>query len=223
MVTQPASGELSKATISNLDDPGAQAIEVLFNPTEYSMSKSNTWQKVKIVGSNVPRLEFTSGGATSLSMDLLFDTYESGDDVRDHTGKIYDLTKIEPKTVDKTSGVGRPPKCMFSWGKVFNFAAVITSVSVQYTLFKSDGTPVRARLSLSLEECEDDTKKSPQNPTSQGTMGETIHVVRPGDTIDWIAYEELGDSALWRHIADDNNLDNPMDLRPGQVLGISTP
>ena len=36
-------------------------------------------------------------------------------------------------------------------------------------------------------------------------------------------FGELGDSALWRHIADENNLDNPMDLRPGQVLGISIP
>ncbi|MCH9009037.1 MAG: hypothetical protein IIC21_00245, partial [Chloroflexi bacterium] len=80
MVTQPPSGELAKATITNLDDPGAKAIEVLFNPTEYSVSKSNTWQQVKVVGSNVPRLEFTSGGATSLSMDLMFDTYESGED-----------------------------------------------------------------------------------------------------------------------------------------------
>ena len=222
MVTQPPSGELAKATISNLDDPSAQAIEVLFNPTEYSMSKSNTWQQVKVVGSNVPRLEFTSGGATSLSMDLMFDTYESGENVRDYTGKIYDLTKIEPETVYKTSGVGRPTKCMFSWGKVFNFAAVIKSVSVQYTLFKSDGIPVRAKMSLTLEECEDDTKKSPQNPTTQGTMGETIYVVKPGDTLDWIAHRELGDSALWRHIADENDLDNPMVLQPGQVLGIST-
>ena len=54
-------------------------------------------------------------------------------------------------------------------------------------------------------------------------MGEAVYVVKPGDTLDWIAHGELGDSALWRHIADDNNLDDPNDLRPGQVLGISTP
>ena len=214
------SGELSKATLTNLDDPNAQPIEVMFNPTEYSISKSNSWDAVKIVGSNVPRLEFTSGGSIDLSLDLLFDTYEKGTDVRNYTGKIFDLTKIEPKTVDKATGVGRPPRCMFSWGKVFNFAAVITSISIQYILFLSDGTPVRAKMSLSLQECEDSDAKPGQNPTTQGTLGQKVYVVKPGDTIDWIAYQEYNDSSQWREIADNNNLDDPRNLKPGQTLAI---
>ncbi len=214
------SGELSKATLSNLDDSSAQAITVHFNPTEYSLSKSNSWEPVKIVGSNVPRMEFTSGGSVSLGLELLFDTYEARQDVRAYTDKIFELTKISSKTVDKTTKVGRPPRVMFSWGKVFNFPSVITSFSVQYVLFLSDGTPVRARVSLTLVECEDASAKSAQNPTSQGTLGQKVYVVKPGDTLDRIAYQEYSDSSAWRFLADVNNLDNPMDLRPGQVLAI---
>lgn len=214
------SGELAKASLTNLDESGAKPIEFMFNPTGYSMSKSNSWEPVKIVGSNVPRLEFTSGGSISLSLSLLFDTYEKKTDVREYTNKIFALTRISPKTQDKITKVGRPPRVMFSWGKVFNFPAVITSASIEFTLFLSDGTPVRARMNLSLEECEDAGVKPPQNPTTQGTLGNKVYIVKPGDTIDWIAYQEYNDSSAWRFIADTNNLDNPRDLRPGQALAI---
>ena len=217
MVTQ--SGELVKASITNLDD-SSQNIEFMFNPTGYSLSKSNSWEPVKVVGMNVPRREFTSGGPTALSLELFFDTYEAGTDVRDYTNKVFNLAKISSKTVDKETGRGRPPKCMFSWGKTFNFPAVVTSVSVNFTLFLSDGTPVRAKVSVSLEEAEDEEQQSPQNPTTQGTLGHKVYTVEPGDTIDRIAYSEYGNPSLWRSIADANDLDNPMDLRPGQILAI---
>ena len=169
---------------------------------------------------NVPRREFTSGGPTALSLELFFDTYEAGTDVRDYTNKVFNLAKISSKTVDKETGRGRPPKCMFSWGKTFNFPDVVTSVSVNFTLFLSDGTPVRAKVSVSLEEAEDEEQQSPQNPTTQGTLGHKVYTVKPGDTIDRIAYSEYGNPSLWRSIADANDLDNPMDLRPGQILAI---
>ena len=221
MVTQPPSGELAKATISNLDDPGARPIEVLFNPTEYSMSKSNTWQQVKVVGSNVPRLEFTSGGAITLSLkDLTFDTYEDGTDVRRYTDKFLALTKISPKTVDRVTGIGRPPRVLFSWGRDVKFESVVTSLSIDFTLFNADGMPVRAKMSISLQESKDAGEKPAQNPTSKGTMGQKVYIVKPGDTLDRIAYEELGDSGLWREIADNNRLDNPMALKPGLPLAI---
>ena len=46
------------------------------------------------------------------------------------------------------------------------------------------------------------------------------HVVRRGDTLSSIAFEEYGDPALWRHIAEENGIDDPLGLAPGQVLSI---
>jgi nucleoid-associated protein YgaU len=48
-------------------------------------------------------------------------------------------------------------------------------------------------------------------------------VVKERDTLDWIAYDEYGDTAMWRFIAETNNLDNPQRLTPGQVLAIAPP
>lgn len=217
-----ASGELAKASLTNLDDAPRERIEIMFNPSQYSISKSNSWEEVKITGSNVPRLEFTSGGSTVLTLnDLIFDTYEDDNDVRrKHTNKFLALTRISPKTVDKKTGIGRPPRVLFSWGKDVKFESVVTSLSIDFTLFNSDGVPVRAKMSITLQECKDAGVKPAQNPTSQGTMGQKVYIVKPGDTLDRIAYVELGDSGLWREIANNNKLDNPMNLRPGLPLAI---
>jgi len=47
-------------------------------------------------------------------------------------------------------------------------------------------------------------------------------VVRRGDTLSGIAAAEYLDPALWRPIADQNGLDDPLDLEPGMVLLLPT-
>lgn len=212
-----SSGELTKAFLTNVETN--ERIEFLFNPTEYSLSKANNWDAEAIIGFDVPPTEFQGGDPTTLDLELFFDTYEKKEDVRRYTDKVFALTKISDET-RQNSERGRPPRVMFNWGRVFSFQAVITELSVTYTLFLSDGTPVRASMELSLQECDDATQMDPQNPTSQGTYGNRVHVVKPGETIDLIANMEYGNPRSWRVIADANGLDNPMSLRPGTILEI---
>lgn len=211
-------GELTKAFLTNVETN--ERIEFLFNPTEYSLSKTNSWDSVAIVGFDVPPTEFQGGQPTTLSLDLFFDTYERNEDVRTYTDKVFQLTKISSET-RQNSQRGRPPRCLFNWGRVFSFQSVITSLSITYTLFKPDGTPVRAKMKLELQECEDPSFQPPQNPTSQGSYGHKIHVVQPGDTLNLLAAKYYGNPNTWRVLADNNNLDNPADLRPGQLLEIA--
>ena len=46
------------------------------------------------------------------------------------------------------------------------------------------------------------------------------HVVQRGDTLSGIAGEKYDDPAMWRVIAEENDIDNPLDLEPGTVLVI---
>jgi nucleoid-associated protein YgaU len=193
---------------------GQKPLECQFNPGEVSLSKANNWSYKAAAesgsGDKSPgSTTFGGGQAASLKVDLFFDTTEDGSDVRD---KIQGLLNAM-----KAIKGGRPPCCWFIWGNFRSFKAVIKSIGQKYTLFLPDGTPVRATLNLDLQQYQDEKLFPPQNPTSR-TSARKTRIVLPGETLDWIAYQEYGHPAMWRFIAHSNGLVNPRQLRPGQVL-----
>jgi LysM repeat protein len=218
-----SSGELAKAQIKVVDGSKAgQTVECMFRPKEYTLTKQINWQMKEVKGKDMPQLEFSGGGSSTLTMELFFDTYESGKDVRkEYTNKIWELTAIDSKLTDKINKKGRPPQVQFEWGPMISFKAVITNITQKFTMFKSDGTPVRATLNVTFKEAEKPGKYPFQNPTTGGTPGYKVRIIKEGESLDWIAQEEYGDPALWRFIAETNNLEDPMKLNPGQMLSIA--
>lgn len=210
---------LTKATITNLDTK--KAITCLFNPTEYTIAKQVNWQPKPVVGKNAPKVQFTGGGGRTLSLELFLDVCEEKNgDVRKHVDQLWELTMIDEGTKSQATKRSRPPLCLFQWGGNWSFKAVVTSLSVRYTLFRPDGIPVRATATISLQEASDSEDQPRQNPTSGTEAGHKRREVRPFDTLPLIAHEEYGDPNLWRHIAEANGLDDPLSLKPGQILSI---
>src|SRR3954470_18745818 len=206
---------MPKAFIENVDT--GDRIDVLFNPKEYKISKANAWQKSKTSGGNVPAMSFQNGNPASLTVQLFFDTYEKKEDVRKHTNKIAELMAVKIKE-GGTSKKLRPPYVKFHWGLNWTFKAVITQMNQNFNLFLQNGTPVRATVDLTLQEVEDEKAKPRQNPSSAGASGRRTHVVEAGETLDNIAFAELGLAAAWRRIADLNHIYDPLGLKPGTIL-----
>ena len=228
---------LQKATIYNLDNPGSP-IRCMFNPKEYSSSKQNSWSDSQAKGANMPHLEFGGGQPATLQMQLFFDTYACGKDVREKqvmcpnerhphgkypltgTDAIWELMLVDERLKDQKSKKARPPKVRFQWGDAWHFEAVITSITQKFTLFMGNGTPVRATLDVAFRQIKDTKQFGRQNPTSGGEGGERHWTVRAGDTLASIAYSEYGDATEWRRIADANQLARVRHLTPGMVLEI---
>ena len=112
-----------------------------------------------------------------------------------------------------------PPEVAFEWG-VFRFVAYITNMTQKFTMFKPDGTPVRAQVDVSFTQYVDREDYPNQNPTSSGGLINQIRKVIAGDRLDTIAYEVYGDATKWRLIASYNHIKNPLAIRPGMQLVI---
>ena len=82
---------LTKAVIVKVDSPGAPPIPVMFNPPQYEVAKSNQFAEIKIPGMPTSVLQFVSGNAKTLTLELFFDTTDSGVNVRVRTSAIVDL------------------------------------------------------------------------------------------------------------------------------------
>jgi len=89
-------------------------------------------------------------------------------------------------------------------------------VSAKYTLFTSGGGPIRAVVSVVLEELSGDP--SGQNPTSGGLVPRRVHVMAEGDTLPALAYGEYGRPDLWRAVAAANGIDDPFRVRLGTAV-----
>ena len=210
-------GGLEPATIVNKDTD--EVVRCMFNPHEYTLTKQNRWQRGETKGKNVPRIKFSQGGAQTLKLQLFFDTYAEGTDVREHTNPLWTMMMVNTDKTNPRSNKSEPPAVTFQWGGL-SFGAVITNMTQKFTLFLKDGTPVRTTVDLSLEQLGDEEDYPRQNPTSGSGEEPKTRIVRASERIDLIAYQEYEDAAQWRRIAQANNLPNPLNLRPGQRLVI---
>lgn len=206
-----ASGKLVQAVIQVLDEqPGpTDVIPVRFNPEEYDLSKSVKYGTKDIAGLSTPVTQFASGDAETLSMELFIDTSEELVDVRA-------LTVLLDRLVTVDGQLHAPPKCRFVWGSLV-FKAVVTQLDKSFTKFLPTGQPVRARVSVTFQEYKTAKEQREAVPLfSPDTT--TVREVTGDETLWLIADQEYGDPALWRRIAEANDLANPRDLRAGQRL-----
>ena len=198
-------------------DPGT-TLNCYFNPTEFSIAKTNTWNPKEVTGQSAPKLEFGGGQPRKMELSLLFDQtfppYTMS--VRDATALLLDAMDV-PSSAAAGTPTAEPPSITFGWGRTV-FKGACTSLTCTYKLFQPDGEPVRADVKLSLTQAEPPVRG--QNPTTRAQAGFGMHTVRDGDTLPSISYGAYGDATKWRLIAEANGVDNPLHLRRGASLSL---
>lgn len=208
---------LEKALITNTETD--DKIYVLFNPEEYTLNKDINFAQSAIPGLTGPILQFVSGNMATLEMELLVDTFEAhhegrvttkaGQDVRELTNRIVGLMDINPET-------HAPPVLTFTWATL-TFTCVLARCSQKFILFKPDGTPLRARLTVSFNEYLDPEHEMRRvNPQTADYTKQ--HVVLQGENLTQIAYRYYQNPQLWRPIAIANQLADPRLITAGQRL-----
>ena len=185
-------------------------VPLRFNPTDYKLSKSNTFTEIAIPGLGSPPLQYVRGGSETLTLEALVDTSDTLKNVRtEYVQKLRDLMEPDRR-------LHAPPIVRFVWGGPV-FTAVLEKLDVTYQLFLPGGTPLRAKLDISLKEYRPAADQLRENPQSSPTV-EKSYVVRRGDTLASIAAGLYRRPDAWRDLARANGITNPRDLRPGQVL-----
>lgn len=230
---------MTLAYFENLDakDKDNNSIEVQFNPTDLTFSKTAQFAEIAIPGLDAPALQFIRGGAETLTLDLFFDTTDKGMDkgaesVTESTDKFYQLIKQDPET-------HAPPRCRFSWGETkkvtkpaaeqafalktevsyapFWFTCIVEAVDRKFLLFSPQGIPLRARLTVKLREYQTIEQMAARLKSADHTKA---RIFKRRERLDQISAQEYGTPTEWRRIAEENQLDNPRRIAPGNVLKI---
>lgn len=203
---------------AQLEIEGGDAIECLFNPQSYTVSKTNVWNFKPTTGVDLPDGEFGGGLPQRTNLSLLLDTSLLGPDesIKDPADKLFKMMEGE----GSGGGGGAPPKVTFRWGSVSLPKSVPVSLTVQYVLFHPNGEPIRATVDLELAQAE--KAEQGQNPTTRAIEGIRVHRVLDGDSLPALAHQAYEDATRWRVIAEANGIDDPLNLERGTDLTIPT-
>jgi len=206
-----------------------ESFAVHFNPDSLQYTISN---KMKNTGSGNSAKQYVDESTGKLSMELIFDTTDTGEDVRLHSGRVARL--MEPGENDNV-----PPVVEFEWG-VYSFAGVMEKYKETIDFFSSQGVPLRASINLTLASQDDvfEGGSTDDRATTRGSLAarggeDRVMTSSPPDSdgrgVSKVA-AQAGNAAAGRDIAAQNNLENmrfpgqaPLELKgSGSAAGVSS-
>ncbi|MBD2449731.1 hypothetical protein H6G76_21700 [Nostoc sp. FACHB-152] len=145
---------LVKAKLVCIDD-NTNTIEFMFNPKEIHFSRSNNWeyQTGNRGTSLLPKVYFAGLEPFKFELqNLIFDTYETKNSSQQGQKPLAYYIDLLKKCVTPVSNANeRPPVYYLQWQEKY-FHCVVTRLSYTFTMFRSDGTPLRALVDLDLLE-----------------------------------------------------------------------
>lgn len=213
-------------------DGSFETIDVQYNPEKFSLEKAPRIAEIAIPGIDAPLQQFVRGQSETLTVELFFDETEhgtsaTGKSVTEKTDQFYGLVKIDPET-------HAPPVCTFIWGVAFpgdrlpvmyqnqrrtEFKGLVTKVKQDFALFSPTGTPLRATLTVTMDEYRP-LHEQLQQLNLQSPDHTRSHVVEDGDTLPLVAWEYFQQPARWRYVADANDIDDPRRIDVGATVVI---
>lgn len=191
-------------------DSESEKFTVQYNPE--SLSKTESIKFAEKAGKDVlPIVEFTGNDNSELSFDLIFDTYYTKVDVRARFYKILKLLYMD-------ASIKTVPQVKFVYGGII-FNGYLTQATQSYTLFDSDGTPLRCKLSITIKEMGDARLKNMEQLASKLDQSSSYSKT-DGEELWEIASSEYDDESRWREVAEANDIDNPRKDSGNQSLTI---
>src|ERR1044072_78207 len=200
------------------DQRAGEDFTIPVNPESYSQAYK-VELKDKPAGGNqgsAPEYKFTSPEELKLEFTL--------DNTGTIEGNVYDGTPV-PKQVEKLLATvykmqgeaHRPSILKIQWGSFFTFDCVLSSLDINYVLFKPNGEPLRAKVSASFKQYTEPQIRTRQENKKSPDLTRVIKVA-DGDTLPNLSYKSYGTPKYYPQVAYANKLMSIRTLRTGDDL-----
>jgi hypothetical protein len=119
----------------------SEKVEVHFNPESLQYTITNNLENQ---GSGNSTKQYVSDSTGKLTLDLVFDSTGSGEDVRLKTVKIAKFMEPSGSGTNKA-----PPIVNFEWG-LYKFKGMVETYKETIDYFSANGVPLRASINISM-------------------------------------------------------------------------
>lgn len=219
-----SSGELKKLKITAYKDDrftekvGDGEFSTLLNPEKYIFKYKVEYTEAQGQGTSGTQPKFVRTPPEDLELDFLFDRTGviKGQDDASGDGIIDDLEKFKKIVFDYGGDEHKPNYLMIGWGTLL-FKGSLVEMSIEFKLFGSDGTPLRALVKAKFKgSVEEDLRVAKENNSSPDLTH--VRIVKAGDTLPLMTFKIYGDSKYYLEVAKANNLSNFRRLKEGQEI-----
>jgi hypothetical protein len=187
----------------------------LINPDKYTQNYEIAFNEEQGIGTSNASIKYKESRPQGVSFELIFDG--TGILSSSRTDVQSEITKLKKIAYDYNGDIHKPNYLKIIWGRGLSFRCQLTSLSINYTLFKSDGSPLRAKASISCKEYQ-----NPKNVAAHADAKspDVTHewLVRLGDNLPMLSHKIYGDSSQYLKVAAFNKLDNFRYLVPGTTI-----
>ena len=198
---------------------GSKKFEVMLNPSSYTHQRGIEYDDKKTLGQSGADPKFSATDAEKVRFDLWIDGTGVVNLPIPGTGSPPVKEQLEAlhSIVYKYKGNEHEPSVVrLLWGS-FIFFGRLQSMSVEYTLFKPSGDPLRAKVALAFVGFMSKEEEALRANRSSPDLSHKV-VIKAGDTLPLLCYRIYRDASYYTEVAYFNNLTDFRFLKPGTVI-----
>jgi hypothetical protein len=200
---------------------------VLVNPEGYTRSYKIKYKDQQASGTKAKAMEFDKIEPEDIDFDFLFDktgalpgTFKANDSAgieqESKEGIWPDIEQFKKVVYRYKGDIHKPPFLIIQWGELI-FKCVLREMSINFKLFRRDGTPIRALVKAKFTATvENELRVRSQKDRSPDITH--MRIVKAGDKLPMMCYEVYEEPGYYMQVAKANNLTSFRNLEPGTRL-----
>ncbi|WP_421872497.1 LysM peptidoglycan-binding domain-containing protein [Marinoscillum sp.] len=211
-----ATGKLQPLIIEGYKDENfgskVGSYSAMLNPESYSQNFAIQYNTEQGQGTPDASIKYEKSTPSTMSFELVFDATGVVDSKR--TDLVKEISSFKKVAYDYNGQIHSPNYLKLIWGQAMLYKCRLTSMKINYTLFKPDGTPLRAKVNVDFKEFQ-----TPSDALQDNSPDMThVKTVIDGDMLPSLVYDVYQDEAHLLKVAEYNQLDSLIALKAGSKL-----
>lgn len=228
-------GELKKLVIESYSDPERRRkqgeFKAMFNPTTYSKNYEVVYNSQEAQGNQGAPQVFSHVKPQVYNLEFLLDATGTAGPPGDlgiavtvpglgsklsKTSVKEEVAKFLELTFEMDGEIHRPRYLILIWGDLIS-SCIMTSANIDYSLFKPDGDPLRAKIKASFTEDYDDTLRVKLQKKRSPDLTH-VRTVEENTTLSLMSHQVYNDPGYYLQVAKANRLKHFRRLQTGTQL-----
>jgi hypothetical protein len=182
----------------------------MINPDNIKIQKGIEYNEQQAPATSSTSQKYKSTPSDKLNFEIVIDCTGIVDPQRIDMAK--EIKALETIIYNYNGKIHRPNFVKIQWGQNITFNGVLTSIDISYTLFKPDGSPLRAKISLSFSQY---ISPKTVTMTDAPTSPDLTHIVNVNDgmSLPQLCLQIWDDDSQYVQVAKFNNLNKFRNLK----------